>query len=1059
MDEATVYPDPAQPGGFRRGPTGEIIGNGIPGARVTLPNVPILDAQGQPTGRTRTMETYTDGYGRYRFDRIAPGHYTVFANTPVAPPAGGVPITVTPLGEASRKPYPAPVPRPFVEQQQPADVVPGQPSEVNFALTLRAGAIPLVGRPAGAALRAVRRHVTPSTTEVARIMGTKFINSAYRDVRKVLLGKGKEEYRKFTDDLQRRVANKGTEVENLYRAWQDSTRRVEQILRAAGQTETANEISTIAAGAAAVAAPEAAPFLALADRAGASTKGTRIEAGAIEAMKSAFDLFKDARKELEILRERPYEVFETKFKETLDKVADTEVTRAKRKWRLSSEDGEDLKKLVAEDMDNIVRYYTDAMERGATEYVARILSAIGYTTFSWGIAANGDKVRDTMGYFLKEWWGPIAWGVLYAAGLSPWNLLILIIWAFMKIPLFTGVAIAWLQIAFLVGGTVLGLMPLPGYIPATAPSNLILIAIVGGLGNWLMNMKTKVSAGPLFEGTPFGLMVQQLSHVVAGGIIVLGVEMLMMGLGFEIPPINAIIGFLGLVVMLQLLAGQAGMGIEWMPFIMILSAVGVGVGGAATGWFNGLDFALFLIFLMLGMTNFYPAGGIKTISVIAVGVLIFGYFAMGPYSAYVHEMTDQFKQPMRMAWGLMRESFTGIWLLLTNPTEYYARQQLVSVRTERPLSWPQGIEITSLTAVPEGTVPADQEFSVYVLAENKGDFTAENVRALAWCPLTTTAIGSVHCNEAWGRLTSDEAFASGILSFFGLGTAYMENVKSRIDYQRLENFDRVAIEALSNKINSTYNYPALQLRPSQAERWRFDFTAQGRPNVTAYDIASRAAETVFNKVVMYIEYTANTSTSLQVEVASSAEIDRRSLAGETPIYKPVPSISKVSPAQVSLNVGPQPLEANQPSKLILSISNARPDGSVILQQPAIITLNMSETVGRGMSCPDFTGADGTQIIKSNCIGGQSCRIEIYPDKGVTSRHVIRPYEFKDIFALSCNFTSALIEGSRTGLVTAKLTGYTFAQTQLKSITVGPELGIIASSSGMSGVPTGPTTMK
>ena len=1094
MDEATVYPDPAQSGGLRRGPTGEIIGNGIPGARVKIHGVPILDAHGLPTGRTETRETYTDGYGRYKFDKIAPGHYTLIANTPVAPPARGVPVPVTPLREESMAPYHAPIPQPFVEQQQPADVAPGQPCEVNFTLTLRAGAIPLVGRPAGAALRAVRRHVTPSTTEIARIMGTKFINSAYRDVRKVLLGKGKEEYRKFTDDLQRRVTDKGTEVENLYRAWQDSARRVEDILRAAGQTETANEMSTMAAGAAAVAAPEAAPFLALADRAGASTKGTRIEAGAIEAMRSAFELFKKSREDLGDLRERPYEVFEKKFKETIDKAADAEVTRAKRKWRLSEEDGEDLKKLVGEDIDKIVRYYTDAMERGATEWVARALNAIGYTAFSWGISSGGDKVRDTMGYFLKEWWGPIAWGVLYAAGLSPWQIIVLIIWAFMKIPLFTGFAIGWLQIAFLVGGTVLGLVPLPGYTPAPelSQSNIILLAIIGGFGNWLMNMKTKVSAGPLFEGTPFGLMVQQLTHFVSGAIIVLGVEMLMMGLGFDIPPVMSVILFLGLVVMLQLLAGQAGMGIEWMPFLMILSAVGVGVGGASTGWFNGLDFALFLIFLMLGMTNFYPAGGIKTISVIAVGVLLFSYFAMGPYAAYVHEMTDQFKQPLRMAWGLMRESFTGIWLLLTNPTEYYARQQLVSVRTERPLSWPQGIEITSLTAVPEGTIPAGQGFTVFMLAENKGDFTAENVRPLAWCPPTTTAIGAIHCIEDGFRLTDQNAtdiynkishadlaqawrerafydplLWTAILKFFAQkapqGLDATSVIEGRVMYTKLAELDQIAINILAYVVSERYpEYKSMQLRPGQAERWSFDFTSQGRQENESMGVASRAAETVFNKVMLYLEYTANTSTSLQVEVANKTEIDRRAFAGETPVYKYVLSISKVGPAQVSLNVGPQPLQAGSSARLILSVSNARPDGNVILAYPATITLKMSKTVGTNLQCPPRVPASGTAAIVSDCKDldeGSNCVISIYPDsEDPTGRHVIRPYEFKDIFALSCTFNASSVEDSRTGLVTAELSSYKFVQLQQKSITVGPRLGVFAPGSSAGGVPEGTTVM-
>ncbi len=81
--------------------------------------------------------------------------------------------------------------------------------------------------------------------------------------------------------------------------------------------------------------------------------------------------------------------------------------------------------------------------------------------------------------------------------------------------------------------------------------------------------------------------------------------------------------------------------------------------------------------------------GYKIIVQGSVVILIFAYVALGPYSYIYQQATDQIKSPLNTAYYTVRNGVTDLWLLVTNPTAWYAKQQVTNANPEKPMSFPK----------------------------------------------------------------------------------------------------------------------------------------------------------------------------------------------------------------------------------------------------------------------------------------------------------------------------------------------------------------------------------
>ncbi|MBI5133653.1 MAG: transglycosylase SLT domain-containing protein, partial [Thaumarchaeota archaeon] len=437
----------------------------------------------------------------------------------------------------------------------------------------------------------------------------------------------------------------------------------------------------------------------------------------------------------------------------------------------------------------------------------------------------------------------------------------------------------------------------------------------------------------------------------------------------------------------------------------VIMAYSVVIFLSALGWppIGNASFYWWLAFMILGgigAFQFYATGGFNAIVPLAVIIMIFGYASLGPYSGYVREIRDQVLTPLKFVWLNIKNTFQGIWLLVVNPTEWYARQQLMNVRPETPTEFPKGIEVTRLDAVPD-SVPSRQKFYLHAVLENKGDQDARNIELKASC-------GGIE-----GYYEVEKELQRGL---FGIQTEAGSGMTGGPHCE-------IQQDGYPKDYRKT-------LRPGEAQAVRFEFTAIGRTQV------ERAAEVVFAKPVVHIHYTYSTSSSLAVELATFEEIQRRQMIrkGERYYYNEIAK-GKVGPAQFSLNVGPQPLEPGKEVILAASISNTRFDGSVILTRNSKIIINVPEIIGSNLNCE---AATTNALASSSCSAGK-CTLTML------NVWEIRAFEFAEVFPIYCRFTTATLLGGRpsiTSLITGELIDYTFLKLEEKSVRVTAPLGII-----------------
>lgn len=380
-----------------------------------------------------------------------------------------------------------------------------------------------------------------------------------------------------------------------------------------------------------------------------------------------------------------------------------------------------------------------------------------------------------------------------------------------------------------------------------------------------------------------------------------------------------------------------------------------------------------IVIIAIGVVQYRP-GNLSTLNFLALGIMIFSYFALGPYSAYVVSVTEQIGAPIKAISAGAQTALSDVWLLVTNPTEYFARQQLRAVRPEKPIDFPKGIEVTQLQAFPTGMIPAGEEFVVFLVIENEGTEDAMGVRIKASC----TEIGGLQA-------------------------------KCRVLDANREEHDTLELPEIAS------------MRPGQAERFEFRFKAGGR---VGREPGQRVAETVFNKAVFEVSYSMSTSSSLSVEIATPEEINRRALTGEGRFYFPEVATAKVGPSQLGMTVGPQPLKPGR-ATLIASIINTRYDGNLSISNAFGTSLRIKPS-------PSITIKDCRSPILVCAAGGGeegpnigSCTP---PDTGLVAVEAQRP------LGILCDLQIGEITGpAKTDLLLGELANYRF--TLLKDIRI------------------------
>ncbi|MDI6720898.1 MAG: transglycosylase SLT domain-containing protein, partial [Candidatus Aenigmarchaeota archaeon] len=413
---------------------------------------------------------------------------------------------------------------------------------------------------------------------------------------------------------------------------------------------------------------------------------------------------------------------------------------------------------------------------------------------------------------------------------------------------------------------------------------------------------------------------------------------------------------------------------------------------------NTMFWVVWAVFSFIGIFQFYHTGGFRIVLQLGVIILLFAYLALGPYSGYYHQVIDQVKGPVEVAYRAVYKSVSDVYLLATNPTEWYARQQVQNVRPERALSLAKGVEVNTFDALP-ASVPSGQQFAITTVLKHEGTLNeTRNIRISFSCNQWCDTKGIVPTNK--------DVKSTGL------------NIYQLID-------------------SRTEKPHALKKGESVA----LSFSG-----FTASSIKGRENEYRVAKVRMNITYTYSTSSSLFAEVINSYEFEKRTNEGKN--FRPVQAIGKDSPAQLSLNVGPQPLLAGKGALLLVAISNSRDESSVILPEGSEVIIRMPRSVGSGLDCEGFTH-DSTNDGDPKETGVEVIRYRVYP-RG-SDRVEIKSGEFNTIFPFICSFTTneLMVNGRQideptvqTGLITGEIPAYEFTTTKEKDVTITVPLGII-----------------
>jgi hypothetical protein len=458
----------------------------------------------------------------------------------------------------------------------------------------------------------------------------------------------------------------------------------------------------------------------------------------------------------------------------------------------------------------------------------------------------------------------------------------------------------------------------------------------------------------------------------------------------------------------------------------------------------------------------------QTIMQISVIILVWSYLAMGPYATIYEQAVGQLKGPLEIAWRSVKNAFTDIYLLATNPTEWYARQQVINARPEKPISFPKALEVGALDITPP-SVPGGQPFVLNFVLKNEGDSAAEWIRVSMgcnqWCkvppsPDLLTRRFSL-CREIRSPL-GDHFYCAencgGDMTESGSPMLIDDCVKSCIDQGKTTKEIIWSQSGTGNPWKSTVSNKCVTKDRQAFEKIYWPQSPQDTPVLekgeseivtiepfSTFQFQGGKAETKIAKLSVNVSFDYSTASQLLVSILGKEE-EKRLVRENRLDFKPVVATAKVSPAKLSINVGPQPLKAGTEATLLISVSNDRDKSSILLYDGTEIVITVPTDIGNNLHCLGSTpgssliDADGNVVTDPRQAFAERLVYEVQAPKGYLE---ILPYEFNSIYTFICKFdTKAGVDTVKTGIITANLTTYTFVHTLTKDIPVTAPLGVL-----------------
>ncbi|MEM7826644.1 MAG: hypothetical protein QXQ40_00265 [Candidatus Aenigmatarchaeota archaeon] len=228
------------------------------------------------------------------------------------------------------------------------------------------------------------------------------------------------------------------------------------------------------------------------------------------------------------------------------------------------------------------------------------------------------------------------------------------------------------------------------------------------------------------------------------------------------------------------------------------------------------------------------------------------------------------------------------------------------------------------------------------------------------------------------------------------------------------------LTCIKDKCEGEYNYNLAELLPNEAIAQQFG------PFLAKEEEPGKTAE-----VNITLRYNYFASSSLIVEIMNEEEI-KRLMADpikKYELFRNVVATGKASPAMLALSVGEQPLFNGTTQVLTASVVNKRIGEKefVILTEGTRLNITLPSSIGQDISCSgrgfecDTKKTEKAEVVACNVV--EELRI---PPQEFNKQPVI------------CQFTSSNIQPeqiSRSDLITAELSRYTFEITQTKGPTI------------------------
>ncbi len=411
-------------------------------------------------------------------------------------------------------------------------------------------------------------------------------------------------------------------------------------------------------------------------------------------------------------------------------------------------------------------------------------------------------------------------------------------------------------------------------------------------------------------------------------------------------------------------------------------------------WFDGgLTWTFWIIWavlaLFIGNFQIFQTSGYKAVLQASVVILLFSYVALGPYSGYYQQALDQVRPAAELAYSVVSNAVNDVYLLATNPTEWYSRQQRLNAVPEKPLSIAKGIEVIALDGLPQN-VPAGLDFALASVIKNDGELDeAQHISISFDC--------NAYCDKTFSKVAPTRSPPSSFLDSLPPG------MKSQ--YHNQGEF-----------------YLATRMRKGETEIFNI------QPFI-AKTLTQRRAETQFAKVNMTITYVYTASSSLLVTTIDQDTLQQRFRQGED-VFKQVAATAKVTPARLSLNVGPQPLVFKTPDPsitdlnkvlLLVSISSARDDSTVLLTQNTKIILKVPRILAaHDPSTVNVIDCGPPDVSTVDVSTDPDNYIVTYTPRPTGEYIEIETYKTNTIYSFLCKLPLTPITGTKTSLITAEI---------------------------------------